>query len=125
MPVNKITKYNNFTFQKPQSQNTSTNSGNAKDIKKYRAPNNSARNGKQDDSKQNSKKNCKNPNTEQPNKDCLNTRYQLNVQNYVSELHKALTTECNHNLVNTLNVTLDFNTFSHVTHYALKAIKVK
>jgi len=57
----------------------------------------------------------------------LNSRYQLNVQNYISELHKALLKECNENLLDysTLNATLDLESLTNVTTRTLKAIKVR
>jgi len=85
---------------------------------------------KEDDSKQSLTKKIKIQDSVQMMKPCnksLNSRYQLNVRNYIPELYKALTKECNDNLLdhNTLNVTLDLESLTNVTARTLKAIKVK
>jgi len=56
----------------------------------------------------------------------FNTRFQLNFKNYIKELHSALIKECSYNLLNlnTLNITLDFESLTSVTNRTLKAIKV-
>ncbi|XP_022176617.1 tubulin glycylase 3A-like [Myzus persicae] len=55
----------------------------------------------------------------------LNTRYQLNFQNYIQELYKSLIKECNYNLLdlNSLNTSLDFESLLSVSNRTLKAIK--
>lgn len=56
----------------------------------------------------------------------LNTRLELNFKNYIKELHSALIKECSYNLLNlnTLYLTLDFESLTSVTNRTLKAIKV-
>ncbi|XP_025195685.1 tubulin glycylase 3A-like [Melanaphis sacchari] len=55
----------------------------------------------------------------------FNTRYQLNFKNYIQELYNALIKECNYNLLNlnSLNLTIDFESLTSVTNQTLKAIK--
>jgi len=56
----------------------------------------------------------------------LNTRLELNFKNYIKELHSALIKECSYNLLNlnTLYLTLDFESLTSVTKRTFKAIKV-
>jgi len=87
------------------------------------------RNDKEDVTKQSPVKKKKNQDSVQI-KTCdnsLNSRYQLHVRNYISELHKSLLKECNENLLdyNTLNATLNLESFTNVTTRTLKAIKVR
>lgn len=56
----------------------------------------------------------------------INSRYQLNVHNYITELHNRLIKECKDNLLdcNTLNAKLDIDSLNNITNRTLNAIKV-
>lgn len=56
----------------------------------------------------------------------INNRYQLNVQNYTTELHNKLIKECKDNLldISTLNAKLDIDSLNNITNRTLNAIKV-
>lgn len=56
----------------------------------------------------------------------INSRYRLNVQNYITELHNKLIKECKHNLLDcsTLNAKLDIDSLNNITNRTLNAIKV-
>lgn len=100
--------------EKPHTLITSNN--HVKDVKQYLSVNSSKSNDKQDGLNQVIEK--------IPNG--LYSRYQLNVQNYVMELHKALLKECKDYLLDcsSMNSRLDFESMSNITNQTWNAIKV-
>ncbi|XP_050440034.1 tubulin glycylase 3A-like [Adelges cooleyi] len=59
--------------------------------------------------------------------DSFSNRYQLNSKNYLKELHQALMKECKVHLLDccALNITLNSDTLTSVTHNTMKAIKAQ
>lgn len=92
---------------------------NVKDVKQYSTLNGYKSKDKQEESNQITEKKERYSNG-------LYSRYQLNVHNYVIELHKALIKECKDYLLdcNPLHSRLDFETLSNVANLTWNAIKV-
>lgn len=109
---------NNRTIENLHNQILSNNYVN--DVKQNSSVSSYKSNEKQNDSKQIVERKEKISNT-------LNNRIQLNVQNYITELHKALIKECNENLLDcsSWNARLDFESLINVTNRTLNAVKVQ
>jgi len=124
--LNQKDKTKSYARKKNYKIVTVPNNAFGDEVKQYLTANNIKTNNKQDGFEQTLefKEECKIP--ELPKTSSLNTRYELNFKNYIQELHNALIKECSHNLLNlnSLNLTLDFESLTSISNRTLKAIKV-
>lgn len=124
--LNQKDKTKSYALKKNYKIATVTNNAFGNKVKQYLTANNIKTNYKQDGFEQTLefKKECKIQGL--PKTSSLNTRYELNFKNYIQELHNALIKECSYNLLNlnSLNLTLDFESLTSITNRTLKAIKV-
>ncbi|XP_022179504.1 uncharacterized protein LOC111040082 [Myzus persicae] len=124
--LNQKDKNKSYTLKKTNKIATVSNNEFDNEVKKYSTANSTKTNDKQDDFIQTLEFKDECQIQERAKMSSLNTRYELNFKNYIQELHNALIKECSYNLLdlNSLNLTLDFESLTSVTNRTLKAIKV-